>query len=139
MKKYYVILAIAASLSILTPAVFLSVGPHIYHNGEQIPGTMFTFDGFTYQYPPVSHPMPGESPTPTSSPALELCAVFKLNVAGESANQAPGTHISYPTSDIVYLNPNGNTKTDLGDKVDNQFYTIVSYNLADQTISMVYG
>ncbi len=61
-----------------------------------------------------------------------LCAVFKLNAAGEAANKSPGVHISYPTQDVIYLNTNGNTTTDLG-------YTIVAHNTNDQTISMVYG
>jgi hypothetical protein len=68
-----------------------------------------------------------------------LYVVFKLNAAGESANQSPGVHISYPAQDVIYLNPNGNTTTDLGDRLDNQFYTIVAYNVDAQTVTMVYG
>jgi hypothetical protein len=148
MRKYYIILAvvaIVAASSIASAAFFWRTGQstqnsaHVYHVGDQIPNTYFTFDGFTYMYPPISHPLPGTTPNPTTSPTQELCVVFKLNAAGEAANQASGTHISYPSQDVITMNPNGNTKTDLGDKLDNQFYTIVAYNLADQTISMVYG
>ena len=145
MKKYYIIiLAFAALLSILTAVFFLSYEQpeqpiHVYHKGDQIPNTVFAFDGFTYRYPPVGTPPMGSFPLPTSSLTLVLCVVFKLNAAGVSANQSPGIHIVYPTQDVIYLNPNGNTTTDLGDSLDNQFYTIVSYNLLRQTISMVYG
>jgi hypothetical protein len=145
MKKiFYVILAIVAS-SIVTATFLWSNGQPtqqsapVYHKGDQIPNTVFTFDGFTYNYPPIGHPPMGSSPLPKPSPTLMLCAVFKLNAAGEAANQAPGTHIAYPTQDVISLNPNGNTTTDLGSGLDNQFYTIVAYNENAQTISMVYG
>ncbi len=145
MKKYYVILAIVA-LSIIVTAAFLWINEqptptsaHVYHKGDQIPNTVFTFDGFTYQYPPLGTPPMGSSPLPTSSPTLMLCVVFKLNAAGASANKSPSTHISYPTQDVIYLNPNGNTTTDLGDSLDNQFYSIVAHNVNAETISMVYG
>ena len=144
-KLFYVLLAIVAS-SIIITATFLWSNEQptpqsapVYHKGDQIPNTVFTFDGFTYNYPPIGTPPMGSSPLPTSSPTLILCAVFKLNAAGESANQSPGIHISYPTQDVIYLHPNGNTTTDLGNGLDNQFYTIVAYNVNAQTISMVYG
>ena len=144
MKKSYVAIAVVVSLIIITVAVFWSYEQpkspiNVYHKGDQIPNTVFTFDGFTYMYPPVGTPPMGSSPLPMPSPTLRLCVVFKLNAAGESANQSPGTHISYPTQDVIYLNPNGNTTTDLGDRLDNQFYTIVAYNVDAQTVSMVYG
>jgi len=151
MKKYYVILAIVivaiVSSSIIAVAAFLwndeqpkvQQATHVYHKGDQIPDTVFTFDGFTNQYPPVGTPPMGSSPLPTSSPTLMLCVVFKLNAAGQSANQSPGTHISYPTQEVMFLNRNGNTTTDLGDSLDNQFYTIVAYNVNAQTVTMVYG
>ena len=145
MKKYYLILAIVA-LSIIITATFLwsngqpnQQSGHVYHKGNQIPNTVFTFDGFTYMSPPVGTPPIGSSPLPTSSPTPVLYVVFKLNAAGESANQSPGVHISYPAQDVIYLNPNGNTTTDLGDRLDNQFYTIVAYNVDAQTVTMVYG
>jgi hypothetical protein len=145
MKKYYVILAIVAS-SIIITATFLWSNEQptlqsapVYHKGDQIPNTVFTFDGFTQNYTPVGIPPMGSFPLPTSSTTLMLCAVFKLNAAGESVNQSPGIHISYPAQDVISLNPIGNTTTDLGDRLDNQFYTIVAYNVDAQTVSMVYG
>jgi len=142
MKKYYVKLAIVASsiIVILIAATLLwsneqstQQSTHVYHKGDQIPSTFFTFDGFTYQYPPHDTPPMGSTPLPTSSPTLMLCVVFKLNAAGEAANKAPGTHISYPSADIITMNPNGNTTISL----NNQDYTIVAYNDHAQTISMV--
>jgi hypothetical protein len=141
MKEYYAKLAIVASsiVVILVAATFLwrneqstPQSTYVYHKGDQIPNTVFTFDGFTHMYPPHDTPPLGSSPPPASSPTLMLCVVFKLNAAGEAANQSPGTHISYPTQDVIYLNSKGNTTTDLG-------YTIVAYNLGAQTISMVPG
>jgi hypothetical protein len=144
MKKSYVIIAVVVSLIIITAAVFWSYEQpnspnNVYHKGDQIPNTVFTFDGFTYRYPPVGTPPMGSSPLPTPSPTIMLCVVFKLNAAGETVNQSPGIHISYPTQDVIYLNPDGNTTTGLGDSLDNQFYTIVAYNVNAQTVTMVYG
>jgi hypothetical protein len=149
MKKYYVILAIVivaiVSSSIIAVSAFLwndeqpvQQAMHVYHKGDQVPDTVFTFDGFTNQYPPVGTPPMGSSPLPTCSPTLMLCVVFKLNDAGASANQSPGIHISYPTQEVISVNRNGNTTTDLGDKLDNQFYTIVAYNVNAQTVTMIY-
>ena len=94
MKKSYVAIAIVVLLIIIATAVFWSYEQPkssiaVYHKGDQIPNTVFTFDGFTYQYPPVGTPPMGSSPLPSST--LILCVVFKLNAAGESANQSPGT------------------------------------------------
>jgi len=144
MKKSYVAITVIVSLIIITAAVFWGYeqpksANNVYHKGDQIPNTVFTFDGFTYRYPPVGTPPMGSSPLPTLSHAPMLCVVFKLNAAGESANKSPGIHISYPTQDVISLNTKGNTTTDLGDNLDNQFYTIVAYNVDAQTISMVYG
>jgi hypothetical protein len=149
MKKYQVILgtiAIVAALTILLVAFFWGgeqptqqLG-HVYHVGNQIPNTYFTFGGFKYQYPPIGHPQLGSTPEPTTSPTMVLCAVFNLNAAGEAANKAPDTHHSvYPSAEIMTLNPKGNTTTDLGSNLEGQFYTIVAYNEKDQTITMVYG
>ena len=138
MKKYYAILIVAIALSLSITMAFLwsneQSGPqsvHIYHKGDQIPDTVFTFDGFIYMPPPVHTPLYGSSPMPTSNSNLVLNVVFKLNTDGESANESPGIHVSYPSQSVMYLNPYGNTTTDLG-------YTILAYNEAAQTISMVY-
>lgn len=142
--KYYVKLAIVASsiIVILVAATLLwsneqstQQSTHVYHKGDQIPNTVFTFDGFTYQYPPHGLPPMGSTPQPTPAPTLMLCANFKLNAAGELANQAPGTHISYPSEDVISMNLNGNTTISL----NNQPYTIVAYNEHAQTISIVPG
>ncbi len=144
MKKSYVAIPVVVSLIIITAAVFWSYEQpkspiNVYHKGDQIPNTVFTFDGFKCMYPPVGTPPLVSSPLPIPSPTLMLCVVFKLNSAGESANQSPGIHISYPTQDVLFLNLIGNTTTDLGDSLDNQFYTVVAYNVDAQTVTMVYG
>jgi hypothetical protein len=138
MKKYYVILVVVIALSLITTAAFWWSNEqsaqqlvHIYHKGDQIPDTVYTFDGFTYM-PPTSHTPPyGSSPMPTNSSGPSLAVVFKLNAEGESDNQSPGIHVSYPAQIVMNLNLAGNTTTDLG-------YTIVAYNEAAQTISMVH-
>jgi hypothetical protein len=144
MKKYYFLLVVVIALLLIIIAAFLwsnqQLSPqsgHVYHKGDQIPNTVFTFDGFTYRSPPVFTPPYGSSPPPYDPTPL-LCVVFKLNSAGVSANQASGIHISYPTEDVISLSTKGNTTTDLGDSLDNQFYTIVAYNEVAQTITMVY-
>ena len=153
MKKYYVILAIVASLIVVT-ATFLWVNEqpaptssneptlaHVYHKGDQIPNTLYIFDGFI-SGPDVEGGI-GFSPQPTSSPTIVLSVVFKLNAAGEYANHLPGTHFVFGQEEIFQLNPTGNSTasglTYYGNTEGNPFYTIVAYNVKVETITMVYG
>ena len=138
MKKYYTILIVAIALLLIATVAFLFNDKqpaqqlvHIYHKGDQIPNTVYAFDGFTYMPPPVHTPPYGSSAMPTSSSNLVLYVVFKLNADGLADNQSPGIHVSYPAQIVMNLNLVGNTTTDLG-------YTIVAYNEAAQTVSMVY-
>jgi len=157
MKKYYIILAIIIASSIVVTASFLWINQqptpassheqsttlsHVYHIGDQIPNTYYTFGGFI-SGPDVEGGI-GFSPQPTPPFPIVLSAIFKLNAAGESFNQSPGLHIVYGQEDDFMLNPSGNTTTLSGfPDLDNsdliQFYTIVAYNVHAQTITMVYG
>jgi hypothetical protein len=138
MKKSYIAMAIVVLLITITTAFFWSYEQpkspiNVYYKGEKVGNTGFYFDGFTYIEPPLDTPPMGASPLPTSTSHLALCVVFKptttIGAGGESE----------PTEFEIELNLNGNTNTQLGNRLDNEFYTIVSYNIADQTISMIYG
>ena len=135
MKRSYAI-AILVPL-ILVAVVFCSYelpkpSVTLYSKGEKVGDSGFYFDGFTYLEAPRPTPPINQTPPPFT-PHLVLTAVFK-----PTSKFGPGG-ISEPTEFDIGLNLNGNTTTLLGDQLDNEFYTIISYNLAQQTILMAYG
>jgi len=99
MKKCYIILAIIAA-SIVITATFLWINQqstptsvHVYHIGDQIPNTFYTFDGFI-SGPDIVAGM-GVSPQPTPPFPIVWSAIFKLNASGESYDQSPGLHLVF--------------------------------------------
>ena len=131
MKKSYVI-AVLASL-IIVAAAFCSYelpkpSVTLYSKGEKVGDTGFYFAGFTYIEAP--HPTPPiNQPPPPFTPHLVLTAVFKPT--SKLGPGSPGS-IAVPSEIDISLNLNGNTTTSSTNFLDN--LTIISYNLAQQTI-----
>jgi len=133
-SKYIAVAAIVVILVVITALIVWSYEQPqspitVYSKGEKVDNTGFYFDGFTYMQSPLDTPPIGASPLPTSTSHFALCVVFK------PTSTIGAGHESEPTENDWELNLNGNTSSYLG----SECCTIFSYNLEQQTISMVFG
>ena len=141
MKKsaYIAIAVIIVILVIITALIVWSYGQPtasitLYSKGEKVDNTGFYFAGFTYTEPPFATPTPGASPLPTPTSHHVLTVVFK-----PTSKYAPNPYhfpsiALEPSEDEIGLNSNGNTTFYL----NSEYMTIVSYNVAQQAILIVF-